>query len=202
MKFPIIIVGTPRTGTTVYSEHLSKLYNLECISEPTLFLHNSDLNDSDFLRLQELISQKNNRFVLKILYYQYHDSPIFKQLIENDNCYKIKVYRQDKIEQIASLYMAWNRGVWQQRAKSVSKYSVSINTFEISKSINDINGQIEQFEQSCLKFDEVISYEEISKLPLNYEGLKKITCPTNYDFLKEKIKRLKELDKNINPENT
>ena len=194
MKYPLAIIATPRTGTNVYGSKMSQEYGLQYFSEPTLFLHNpncSPKNILQFERLKEYVSKGIKQFVLRIMGYQYFDTPIFQNIFEDNNCYKIKMIRKNQLEQIASFYIAKQRDVWWSGQEYASQFDVDINKQIIKDIINDINIQKQTLDDLNLQYDEVISYEKMVTTLSPGLGFDKQLKPNNYaDLLKEIEKQL------------
>lgn len=182
-KFPIIILASPRTGSTALGEHLSKLYpNLTYFLEPNfdkthmeLFMNRFKSNSDDYI-LKLLGSSLN-----------LYPSEVIAKIFSNE-VFRIKIARKNIIEQVASHYVAAKRDIWD--------YRLIDNTYE-NFTANNIEINFEKVRYSI----ESIKYENniISKIPADltcfYEDFIQFNSPTektpkpiNYNELLDVIK--------------
>jgi hypothetical protein len=182
-KLPIIIVTTPRTGSTAFADHLGvKFPKLKLWKEP-----DHDLEQlSDFLKY----AKNNNNYILKIITtgmmkYEYW----FREKIFDESCYIIKLKRRSLVEQAASLYIATTRKIWSYHEKNIDNYKIGlpidINEFEIKNIIQSLKADISLTD--CLLCDITLFYEDMSDLNSIHIRTPK---PTNYTDLINKIEDL------------
>ena len=187
-QFPIVIIASPRTGSSAYCRYLADTYNLSRWQEP-------DLVDSKFLDFKNQLATGTDKYVLKIMAWQIEKNTIYQSILAN-NCYKIRLTRENKIEQLVSHYIGWTTKIWNSENKFArgEKYAVGIDRKEINDIIVDHIKYERSFDKLDIKFDEEHTYEELLKtVNLNATGMQKIIPPTNYIFLKRVIEQ--EYDK-------
>jgi LPS sulfotransferase NodH len=189
-KFPIIIISSARCGSTVLGEHLANKHNLTFYNEPDLFAKNSS-DSNEFLQFINACYAKND-YVLKVMS-DIIESNIYptdtKLRILSDSCYKIKIIRNKIVEQIASFYIARNRGKWAYTDVNVNKDKF---TMDIVLNINEINHCIKRitYQNNIVKSTETdltLVYEDFSGIESRF---KKTPQPRNYDELLDNISRL------------
>lgn len=167
-KFPVMIVGSYRSGTTYLCAALAAKYNLRAKTEPTIsLLKFKDARSIDELRL--LIANENNKFVLKVQADQMNNIPEYHKIWEGES-YKILVYRQNRIDQILSYYVARVSDIW-NTSMSLSKYNTPESGYRnfpekiITAEADYVYGQMirvnEILEGMKDKADTIVSYEEI-----------------------------------------
>jgi hypothetical protein len=179
-KLPIIIIATPRTGSTAFADHLASKYpNLKLWKEPD----NNPKELSDFLDY----AKNNNNYILKILtnnIIKYQNW--FREKIFNETCYIIKLKRRSLVEQVASFYIAMIRNIWAYHEKNIDKCKIGlpieINESAIKKAIQLLKIDIEITD--CLLCDGTFFYEDMSDL--NSQNIM-TPKPTNYIDLINKI---------------
>jgi hypothetical protein len=166
-KFPVMVVGNYRSGTTYLCQAISIKYNLKSFPEPTIpMLRFNDIKPVEELR--KFVSSKNEKFVLKILADQMDNIPEYKQIWENS--YKIIVYRENKIDQILSYYIArvsnvWNTTLWLDRQKNPEEAYKNFSDKIIRSQADYVYNQIYKVNELLLDLkkdaDIIVSYEDI-----------------------------------------
>jgi hypothetical protein len=181
-KRPIVIVASTRSGSTAFAWHLGKLHNVKIWTEPS---YNPDWFDS----FQRYITSGKNNYVLKVISYQIPSNEIYQTILAS-NCYKIKLTRSNKIEQIMSHYIGNCTAIWNscdQYARG-EQYTVPIDQVLINSVIQTVVANDNLFDSLNIKFDEELTYEElIDTVNLSNTGIAKIIPPTNYDLIKQAI---------------
>ena len=187
-KFPIVIVASPRTGSSAYCRYLSSVYNMDGWIEPA--------DDAiKFAKFKNYLNDTGSNYVLKIMAQHIETNPTYQSILSND-CYKIKLTRENKLEQIVSHYVGWTTKIWNSDDKFArgEKYIVEIDKQEINNIILDHIRYEKSFDQLDIKFDEEHTYEELlTTVDLNKSTIAKIVPPTNYNLLKRVIEQ--EYDK-------
>lgn len=171
-RSPIVILASPRTGSTALIHYIHKLYpSNACFCEP-------DLGDLDhFLKY----SSQHSNYIIKTMAKNIHKYP--NDLIYSPNNFFIKIYRKSIVDQIASNYVARERNIWYYPPNSSLSHSpISIDPLKIKKNIEIINEYNNALKDINVKFDLEIAYEDlptISKVdhiitpkPVNYKDLK------------------------------
>lgn len=180
-KFPIIIVSSPRTGSTILAEYLAKRYNLKLFSEP-------DANKSITDEFYSYIQNKNKNFVLK---FHARNFNFFQDLDIFANSYLISIQRKNLVEQIASHYTALSRQIWiYNKENKIINSSIPINFFEVMNNSEVIMSANKALAELSLNFDAKLFYEN---LDLSEYSQKSDFVPTpkpdNYEYLLAKIKK-------------
>lgn len=191
-KFPIIIAGTYRSGTTFLGWVFVDKYRLEDFGEA---------KPQSYDLVKNAIPNCDNKFVLKFVGNQlneFSNSGIEFTKIWNDYSYKIIIYRKNIIDQVVSYYIAKISKIWNTNN---TRYEDDINTSIYSNFPNEINQSkandvldelIENYQHLInLKdsADTIISYEEIDfnyKIDHPNHNLKLPTI-SNIEIVKENL---------------
>lgn len=187
MIHPIVIVANTRTGSSAYSEYLSTSNNITNWQEPSL-------NPNTFEQFKNY-AKEHKDYVLKIITYQIPNNSLYQSILA-DKSYKIKLTRQNKVDQIVSHYIADYTAIWNSNNKFARgpKYSVKIDRELINKAMNTVIKNDSIFDTLNVKFDEELIYEDIVKIiDPNTFGTQKIIPPVNYDLLRTTVQE--EYDK-------
>ena len=179
-KFPVVIFAGARTGSSALGEYISKKYNLVYFNEP-------DMRPSTWMIDFVNYNQSSNNYVVKlmgdrILGNRYSGDVLNKML--SDSCYKIKILRKNKIEQIASFYIARARDKWVYTTYDSGDYSalydspVSILKEDIKFAIKYLDGQQKILDN--ITTDTSLYYEDLHTLDTSYN---KTPQPINYNEL-------------------
>jgi len=186
-KFPIIIIATPRTGSTAFTDHLAAKYpKLKVWKEPD----NIPEELSDFLNY----AKNNNDFILKVLINSLVRYPIwFKIKIYTNAYHLIKLKRKSLVEQVASHYVATNRNIWCYHKENFDKWQskiqgpINIDESAIKKTIKSVKSYINYI--NPLVCDNTFFYEDMTDL--NSQEIK-TPKPANYIDLINKIEDMLE----------
>ena len=181
-KRPIVIVASTRSGSSAFAWHLGKLHNVKTWTEPS---YDPDWFDS----FQRYIASGKNDYVLKVISYQIPINEIYQTILASD-CYKIKLTRANKIEQIVSHYIGHSTWIWNSwdRYARGEQYTVPIDRALINSVIQTVITNDNLFDSLNIEFDEELTYEElINTVNLSNTGMVKIIPPTNYDLIKQAI---------------
>ncbi len=126
-KFPIVVLANFRTGSSALTISIAKKYNLNYFSEPC---HNDNITKIDFHKMEfmRLYTQHfNNNFLIKFMPNQINCFNPYEEILSR-NKFLIKLRRHNKIEQIASFYIAEKRKKFHKlKTEKIEKYSVSID---------------------------------------------------------------------------
>lgn len=179
---PILLLANFRTGSSDYSYKLAIDNNLEWLPEPHLFPGKMEL-------LSKLITE-NKPFVLKImpehigLHQQY-------ETVLNGNCYKIKLTRKSKIDQIVSFYISSMTQVWNSSNKFArgETYAVNIDQGAIRQSIEIILNNDSMLDNSTILFNEELTYEDLVENKVLGTKHSKIIPPRNFNLIKKAVER-------------
>jgi LPS sulfotransferase NodH len=175
-KKPIVILANYRTGSSPLACSIAAYNYVVPHYEPNLFCDR---------KTKFLESYNNgNEFLVKFMPDQISAFGIYQELLARD-CYKIKLYRKNKVEQIASYYISAMRDKWWTIKDEYEKdYSLNIDIDVIQQSIKRITTVDYMLDSIDLKFDLVLSYEDLgiikntntirTKQPVNVEIIKNI----------------------------
>lgn len=183
-KRPIVIVASARSGSSAYCRYINKFYNIKGCQEPSRTLE-------EFESFKKYIKSGNTDYVLKIISDQIENNQLYQSILDSD-CYKIKLTRENKIEQIASHYIGYSTNIWNSENKYArgKEYTVDIDTDLINSIIKIVIANDKLFDILNINFDKELTYEELIKSAiLNDIDMAKIIPPTNYFFLKQRIER-------------
>jgi hypothetical protein len=176
----ILLLANYRTGSSSYSHVLANRKILE-YPEPHLF-------PEKWASLQEAVDS-GKKFVIKFMPDQIEKFELYQKIVKS-NCYKIKLIRENKLEQIASYYVASMTDIWNDHSnefKRGKEYTVNISLDQIKTSINIITNNDFLLENLDIKFDNEVTYERLVEQGLLTSGTVKLTTPTNYKIIKQRI---------------
>lgn len=187
-KRPIVIVASTRSGSSAFAWHLGRIHKIKIWTEPT----NSTEEFEDF---KSWLKAENTDYVLKIISYQIANTEVYQTILAG-NCYKIKLTRSNKIEQITSHYIGHSTWIWNStdRYARGEQYIVPVDMKLVNDAIKTVIFNDNIFNNLDIKFDETLTYEElITTINLDSSGLAKIIPPINYDKIRAVIEQ--EYDK-------
>jgi hypothetical protein len=196
IKFPIVIISSPRSGSTPLAFELKNKHNVELFNEPfTEHSSKSEPNDEEKTRLMSLLKNNDSRFILKIHLddLKFYPEEIIK-LIETHNCHLIRIRRKDIVKQCISLYIELERNIWgyykdfidQKKIDSLTSTVIPINFNMLKHSLKRIVKVNDELNKLNYKFDQDVWYEDLS-----FDDTFIVTPkPNNYDIIKEKVETL------------
>lgn len=190
-KFPVVLFANFRTGSTVLGNYLANKYDLTYFAEParpavphpSLGVHHNGVN----LNFYNFYHHSNsNRFLVKFMPQQINALNPYKDLLFG-NSFKIKLTRQNKIDQIASLYISKKQKKFAQfvNSSNVNEYSVEIDHSMLISSINTITNQNFMLEHLNITYDYECTYESLGYIP--DQVYEKTIYPVNYSEIKDQI---------------
>ena len=197
-KFPVIILSSPRTGSTVLAEILSKKFpELELFSEPDSYT--KKLGDRDSMDNFTNYSNISNQYILKchLKYFIKYPTNIIKKVINHD-AFFIRIKRRNVLDQMVSMYIELIRKQWCYNADIAESYKDKIVPIEsdiITKAVRQINEFNNPLKGLNINYDLEIYYEDLIK-DINevYKTNSNITPkPTNHTEIYQLIQ--KELEK-------
>lgn len=180
MNLPILLLANYRTGSSALVRILGRKYGLDVYSEPHLY-------PTQLTELVTRLHQKENNFIIKFMP-DYIDKVKAYKFIYNSDCYKIKLTRQDKVDQVLSYYLAKMTEVWNDIDGISGRpelYTVSIDDSMIDLAIRQIYNCDKLLDESNAMFDENLIYED---LDLHDIHITKLNAPSNYKELYSYIK--------------
>jgi hypothetical protein len=177
----ILLLANYRTGSSDYSYKLSIDNSTSWYPEPHLFPERWSL-------LQESVDNDES-FVIKFMPDQIKQYELYQQIISS-NCYKIKLIRENKVDQIVSYYVASMTDIWNHRFDKFirgDKYTVDISMEQIRTSIEVITKNDILLDNLAVKFDQELTYEKLLNNSLLGSRHIKILEPENYETVKQLI---------------
>lgn len=179
----IIIISTPRSGSSALTRMIAKKYEYNWFIEPEA-AENPVQNLDDF----NSAFDKKEKFILKVhsLNISKYRDDIQKYIKFNPDLYRIKLRRKDIIAQTTSLYISWLTRVfhfrpWQKQEKLV----ININDTLIHDVVKHMIRHYQSFDNDTIIANQTILYEELT---LDDDIIVKNLKPVNYDELYYKIK--------------
>jgi hypothetical protein len=177
VKFPIIIVASPRTGSTVLAKYLKSKYdNLTLFDEPYQQYKNEFLN----------FSKTRSDYILKF-HPGLDEYP--KELFADATL--IRISRKNLIEQISSWYVAQMRGFYSYDKLDILKLEEFANT-SVVIDINILKKAVrtqKQYNNALtdlnLNYDYDLYYEDLPNLTNSIITPK----PTNYEYIQKLVEQ-------------
>ena len=175
-KFPIIIIGSPRTGSTVLAKYLNSKYpDLTLFDEPRQEYKNEFLN----------FSKTRSDYILK--FHPGLDGYTNELFI---NATLIRIRRKNLIEQISSWYVAQMRGFYSYDNLDILKLDefanapVMIDTTMIKKAVKAQQQYNNVLDNLNLNYDYDLYYEDLPNLtnsiitpkPPNYKSIQELVA--------------------------
>lgn len=188
-KFPIIILSSPRTGSTLLTEVISAKYpSLKVFTEP-------DANN----RLDELeeYATSSNQYILKLhlRYLLKFPKNVIKQIINHD-AFLIRIRRKNIIDQMVSEYIELCRNVWCYHSDTLEKYKdeiIKIDDELLTLAINTTNSFNNKLDTFPITYDLDTYYEDlIQSLDSNVSTVitpKPVNHTEIYQALEQKLKK-------------
>jgi hypothetical protein len=178
-KWPCVILSSQRTGSSALVKLLANQYNVPYYIEPFEQKYRSE----EFLQIYKNLGTK---FILKCMIDRVSYHKAYNELIYRSDVFKIRLYRQNTVAQVASMYVAIQTGNWfgnQLHGTAVdvdmTHYKVPINNIEILRSAKLIIKNNNLFKLNRYKCDLTVSYESLGIVD---ENIWKRTClPINYN---------------------
>jgi len=175
-KFPIIIIGSPRTGSTVLARYLNSKYpNLTLFDEPhqeykTKFLNFSKTRSDYILKFHPGLDEYPEELFI--------------------NATLIRIRRKNLIEQISSWYVAQMRGFYSYdnldnlKLEEFANAPVMIDINILKKAVWSQQQYNNALDNLNLKYDYDLYYEDLPNLtesiitpkPPNYESIQKLVA--------------------------
>jgi hypothetical protein len=184
-KTPILILASPRTGSTVLGEYIKTLCNknLRYFIEP-------DYQGPKAVEEFELFSKQSKDFIIKchLINLLEYDTSVSSYLLEES--FKIRIKRKNIVKQVASMYIAHKRNLkWHYSKEELGLVdSVHIDRLHIQNCIHYIANANKILDDAPYVFDMDLSYEDLPTIRCNnYCTTPK---PKNYDELLDVIQQL------------
>lgn len=186
-KFPIVIVSGFRTGSTALGKYLSNRYNIHFFSEP---FQNKNVHIYDEYKKNYIskILKNEKKFVLKFMPCQISDFNNYSDMLLEEN-YKIRLSRDNKVDQIASLYVAEKRNIFFKLKNDIVKsFTVPIDLKFLSLIVQIVLRDDYLLRELPYKYDLTLSYENLGFI----EGTQHVLSdqPENMEEIKEEIRKI------------
>lgn len=197
-KLPVLILSTPRSGSTALSSVIWKQENdkhpgCHYFSEPDWL--NLDKRSFNIERLNNFykVCQTTDNFVVKCHYYRFIE--FYRQDIRElllSKAFKIRIRRKNIISQIASMYIAVNRNNKYHYTidDSIEPYNVPIDENLIKNRIEYSRFSNSLIDNAAIDFDLNLYYEDLENL--NQSGHIESIKPQNYRQLCDYIAEIYE----------
>jgi hypothetical protein len=167
-KWPIVIITYPRTGSTALAEYLAKKYQVPAFLEPwyPYDKRNAEWGEEVFgvkKNFYDFYRNKYNRkYVLKIFANQINHFTPYEQILST-NCFKIKLTRENFIDNCVSRYIAENHKKWWQfKNEIVEPYTVKIDTDIMINSIAQTSFSNYLTNNLNINWDLELTYESLN----------------------------------------
>lgn len=137
---------------------------------------------------ENCITENKKNFVVKFMPDSIPESKFYQIVLDQDN-FKIRLRRKDKIAQIASFYIAYATNRWlQKKNELVDNYVVPIDLNLLLELTERIIKNEVLLEKSNLQFNLDLYYEDLGIVDAPIHVV--TTKPENYDRLAEIISQL------------
>lgn len=187
-KFPIIILANYRTGSSALAINIAKKYNLKYFSEP---FHNENTCNLDTHKLEFIhfyTKHSDKKFLIKFMPSQISCFNPYEEILSNAG-YLIKIQRNNKVDQIASLYIADRRKkFFKLKMEKKESYSMPIDMNKLIECCHVIMRNDYLLKELQYKEDTKISYEDLGFIPDTDHVLS--DQPENIEEIKNEIRKI------------
>lgn len=179
-KWPAIIVANYRTGSSALTHKLALDNQVTAFVEPSI----TNKRQQQFIDFYN----QSKSYVVKFMPDQVDTFNYYQTLLDSD-CYKIKLFRKNKVEQIASYYLASVKDKWfTTRYEEETDYFIPIINDKIDYSIDKILSVDKLLEtvvnvDHTLYFEDLTVFEDVDRKP----SLKPKNIERLYDLIKSRI---------------
>lgn len=183
MAKSILLLANFRTGSSDYSHKLAIDNNMKWLPEPHYF--------PGHVQLLEQHMDESLLFVTKFMPDHIDMHQCYRNMVYGDY-YKIKLTREDKVEQIVSHYICLITNIWNSQDKYArgEKYFVPLVDEQIHNAIKIILRNDAALDALAIKFDEEITYEQLLSAGKLGSRMEKIIPPTNINSIRRKVKEV------------
>jgi hypothetical protein len=156
-KWPIVIYSNYRTGSTALGFWLAQQNNCKYFNEP---FYRKEV-------LEEFMKQYHSgdkKYIIKFMGDHVFEDSLYKDLLEMD-AFKIRLYRENKVEQIASYYVSAVTKRWRTTIEdTIEDYDLPLDIPMLKESIRRITYNDYLLDTSTVKFDLSCNYESLGFL--------------------------------------
>jgi len=183
---PILILSSPRTGSTVLGEYIKQ----QCVNKSIPYFAEPDYEIDTMNRFTNFFS-KSKYFILKMHYshlYRYNEE-IQNFLLYDPQVYRVRIQRKDVNKQIASWYIALCRdNSWHFKSDQQLHDTIEIDKYKIDYCIGWIKYCNQVLAECTLNFDQDLIYEDLPEM--KNMGYLKSPEPSNYLEILDMVKTL------------
>lgn len=188
----VIIIGPPRSGSTITVSQIGKELNLPVFNDITY--QSPSIKEELFSRMSV-----TEQFVLKFhpIDLPFYPIELIKK-IKNNKTYNVKLVRENVYKWAASVYIAWKREKYSYNINDKEKFDddIQINFIKLTQSLGMVYNSLKDLDNIDIRFDKELVYEELKFDAL----LEKTPLPKNYNelvFFLEKFDKLQKFIKEI-----
>lgn len=180
-RWPVFIYANYRTRSSPLLEFISKKYQVAHYAEP------GQIGNGSTLPFLEHYRSGDKKYIVKSMPDQQSNLPELNELL-NSNCFKIKVTRDNELDQIVSHYIATMTNVWGQLTSDREPYKVGIDYSVLDRCINYIVSNNKELANNNIVYDLITNFDELGTyIPL--ARTHPTTMPENLELIKQIIKR-------------
>jgi hypothetical protein len=183
-KFPIIVIGPPRSGSSVICAQIGIDLNIRHFNDITYAPQPDEMK-----KFMDYITN-TDQYVLKFHSFDIEKYPSWlTKKIYNGETYNVKLKRNNILLQVASTYIAQVRELYHYNKSDVSMYNtpIEIKIVDIAQCIVRAKKAIAELDVLNVPFDAHITYEDHI---YNDNAGVKTPLPSNYDELLKTIEKL------------
>jgi hypothetical protein len=183
-RWPVIVVANYRSSSSPFLNAIREEHNLGEMAfiEPT----------SGSNKLQPFLDcyySDNKQYAIKIIVDQIDDIIEYRQLLLSD-CFKVRLIREDEVNQIVSYYIAKKRDIWFQRPwEIVNDYTIELDDNFIKECIEIICKNNRVLETLPVLFDVTCTYQSLGYLAQAKANVP-TTMPINLSDIKNRVEYL------------
>ena len=176
IEYPIIILSNYRTGSSAFGISLKPEKKFKFFGEPAQKPAWLD----EFINFYHTGSKE---FILKIMIDQLDDCHLYREIL-NGSGHKIRLLRENELDQCISYYIATKRDIWQYKRDTIHHpYTVPIDLFVMEYTSKIIIRNNKQLRDFPMQFDRECVYETLN-IPES-SNMCKIVPPENIDELRK-----------------
>ena len=185
-KTPILIISSPRTGSSVLGSYIQKL-----CSKDIRYFREPDYNGVQGMEEFYHYFSQSKDLILKFHYMHLdrYRTDITDYLLSN--AYKIRIRRRNFINQVASIYIAMARGKkwhFKKNDQLTLVDSIPIDLEIIKKYISYMASANDKLNSAPINFDLDLFYEDLPKMTDDDYYI--VPKPSNYDEILDTIAKL------------
>jgi hypothetical protein len=177
-RWPVVIYANYRTGSSALGYSLADHYKCKFYDDP---IYRKPVFD-EFI---EHYHSGNTQYVIKFMGDHVLEDDLYNNLLAMD-AFKIRLYRENKIEQIASYYVSAVTKRWRTTVEdNVEDYNLPLDIPMLKESIRRITYNDQLLDESTANFDLTCYYESfgflndihlaLTKQPLNINTIHSLT---------------------------